>query len=104
MVSAIRMPSGISIDRMIAEKISLAAERIPQPVRMQHSWNHSSAGPEELVVAEGVLDRIVDHRHERDDGEKATSTNTGMTRNQALLIEVFSISGSLLRQSNFRRH
>ena len=45
------------------------------------------ADPEELVGAEDVLHRVVDDGHQRDDRGERDQTNTGRTRNQALLVE-----------------
>ena len=70
--------------------VAAAAQRGSAPSAGSRS-NHSDAVPEELVVAERVLDRVVDHRHQRDDRENATSTSTGSTMNQALLFQVLSI-------------
>ena len=47
--------------------MQVAAQRLPEAVGVQHLLEPFDAGPEELVVAEGVLHRIVDHRHQRDD-------------------------------------
>ena len=45
----------------------IAAQRVPEAVGMQDLVEPVGARPEELVVAERVLHRIVDHRHQRDD-------------------------------------
>ena len=68
--SATTMPSGISMARMIAENSRLrhseSKKRPPSSRRrIEQLLEPADAVPEELVVAECVLDRIVDHRHQR---------------------------------------
>jgi hypothetical protein len=90
MFSAMNTPSGISIEDDEGEE-QVAPERAPETVRCQHFLEPVGAGPEELVVAEGVLHRIVDDRHQRDDGREGHQMKAGSTMNQALLFQVFSM-------------
>jgi hypothetical protein len=68
MLSAMKMPSGISIARMISEKARLRCKAQRPRIAVGCSVSEPvGAGPEELVVPERVLHRVVDHRHQRDD-------------------------------------
>ena len=66
--SAIAIPSGISMARIRPEKSSVALKRIMKAFRGQYLLKPLRTHPKKLVVAEGILDRIIYYRHQRDDG------------------------------------
>ena len=69
------------------EQVARSQQRRCRSVGSQQLLEPVGAVPEELVVAEGVLHRIVDHRHQRDDGREGDDqSSTGSTRNQAWLL------------------
>ena len=68
MARATMRPSGIWIARMMPVKISWRSSAAWKRSECSTSSNQPHAGPEELVVAESLLHRIVHHRHQRDDG------------------------------------
>ncbi len=65
----------------------LAAKRIPKAPGMQHVIEPFDAGPEELVVAERVLHRVVHHRHQRDDRREGDKQKHGKDQEPGLVID-----------------
>ena len=77
---------------MTAREQQLAPQRVEEPHRRDRSRDPAVPGtsravPEELVVPEGVLDRVVHHRHHRHERpRRPRAPRTGSTRNQARLL------------------
>ncbi|MCY1301951.1 hypothetical protein D9M70_515890 [compost metagenome] len=67
----------------------VAGERVPEAVGGQHLHVPVGAGPEERVVAEGVLDRIVDDGHQRDDGREGDQHENRQHHEPGLVVPGF---------------
>ena len=68
MASAMARPSGISMARTMAVNRIWRSSAAWKRLGVQDLLEPAHARPEEDIVAEGFLDRVVDDRHQRDDG------------------------------------
>ena len=83
MASAIASPSGTSMARISAVNRICRSSAAWKRSECSTSLEPLHAGPDEDIVAEGLLHRVIDNRHQRNDGVEGDQTTTGRTNSQA---------------------